>query len=95
VAGTRGSYHGDTATMAIRLTDWHRPPARQRRCTKLAVGNMEERLALSTTMPVSPPGDASAVVRDHPPVPIVRVRDVGPSLHPPGTGPGTGAVGFR
>jgi hypothetical protein len=68
--------------MAIRLTDWHRQPVRQRRCTKLDVENIGERLTLSATMSVPPPGDASAAVRNHAPVPIVRARDVGPSLHP-------------
>jgi hypothetical protein len=63
----------------------HRPrrPARRRRGLGPAIEAMEGRLALSTALPLSPPGATPVLAAAYPPQPIAPVQGTGTILHPP------------
>jgi hypothetical protein len=66
-----------------RLTDWHGRPARPRRRTGLAVETMEQRLVLSTTLPVPHAGATAAVMQYFPPTPVMPAAGAGLSAYFP------------
>jgi hypothetical protein len=67
----------------IRSIHRRRRPARPRRGTGLAIEAMEGRLALSLTLPLSPPVAPPMLVHTFPPEPIAPVQDVAVHCLPP------------